>query len=200
MLQGELLTITNNKDYSNEEKYTISNIFKDKSQFEDEKSLNIPYEKEKNIKKIKVKKDFKTRNEKNKSLKLQEIEKGVNNNKNYQDLVDNPSDNTNNNFKSTFYLKKINEDVIKNLFDKNNYNENIDRESDEKTNANEDNVKIFINKKQKKTKRVKFKTQFLNIVEIESYKSFNANMCFSDLEFVDTAERKSLCKELCSIL
>jgi hypothetical protein len=197
MLKGELLITTNNKNFSIEEKFKISNVFKDKSLYEEEKILSIPIETEININTIRCKNDFKTKNKLNKNLKHQ------NSKDNYQDLIDNPKNNTNynNNFISTLNLKGENEKNNKNLFEKNNYNkDNLQKDFDDKANVNELNMKNGKYKKQKKTKRVRFESKFLSIVEIESYKAFNANMCFSDLEFVDTAERKSLCKELCTIL
>jgi len=197
MLKGELLTTSNNKDFSIKEKFTISNVFKDKSLNEEEKIFSIPIETEINIDTIRCKKDSKTKNKLNQNLKYQ------NSKDNYQDLIDNPKNYTNydNNFRSTLNLKDENEKNNKNLFEKNNYYiDNLQKDFDEKANNNDLNMKNEKCKKQKKNKRVRFKSQFLSIVEIESFKTFNANMCFSDLEFVDTAERKSLCKELCVIL
>ena len=47
---------------------------------------------------------------------------------------------------------------------------------------------------------MKFKNKFLDVVEIESYKSYNAAMCFSDLEFIERkSDNRSFCKEFCDI-
>ena len=55
--------------------------------------------------------------------------------------------------------------------------------------------------KSKNKKKLKFKEKFLDIVEVESYKVFNANMCFSDLEFVGNSDnRKNFCRDFCVIL
>lgn len=198
MIQADLLTTANNKDNSIDEKFTISNVFKDKILFEEDKASNIPFEKEINLNTI-----IRNKNESNNNFRNKKLTK--NNRENNQAVKDSPSDSTNNfNYNSAYNL---NGKDHKNLFDPRDYNNhkiNDDNIAQNKLyykgGVNDQYIKNVKNKKDKKYKRVKFKTQFLNIVEIESYKSFNANMCYSDLEFVDTGERKSLCKELCTIL
>lgn len=209
MLQGDSPTTANNKDISVDEKYAISNVFKEKNYYEEEKNtINIPNEREINKKTLGNKKDLKIKNEVPKNVKLHILNKN-NNENNYQGFIDNPHYNSNNNqnYNSSYILKE--QQNLKNIFEQINFsnnklqnykNANNEFINQRNTNEQQQNMKNIKNKKQKKTKRVKFKNQFLDIVEIESFKSFNANMCYSDLEFVDTAERKSLCKELCTIL
>lgn len=59
-----------------------------------------------------------------------------------------------------------------------------------------------INKKLKKKGHLTFKKNFIDVVEIESYKTLNANLCFSDLDFVENtpSKRKSFCNKFCNIL
>jgi len=189
MLQGKLPIISNNKDFSEEEISAISNVFRDKSHLEEEKIINIPNDREKR------KNEISNKNELNRDNKLKINNKY--NNHHYQDLIHNPNENTNNNYNSNTNLNAYDD---KKLFENRNiieYEGYINPHTIQMVNPNEQKR---LNKIQKETKRVKFKNHFLHVVEIESYKSYNANMCYSDLQFVDTAERKSLCKELCLIL
>jgi len=59
------------------------------------------------------------------------------------------------------------------------------------------NEKSKSNKK-KKNKRVKFHENFINIVDIESYKLINA-ILYYEFQYVKSGRKKSLCRELCNI-
>jgi hypothetical protein len=59
------------------------------------------------------------------------------------------------------------------------------------------------NNRLRSNKRVKFKSNFIDYVDIESYKIYNLKMCFSDLVdelLLADQKKKDLCKEVCTYI
>lgn len=204
MFGGEIHT--SNKEISIEEKNSISNILKDQKAVEEERLFNLTEEKEKETY-TKINEKINEIKPKNEQTMISKVQRGLKNNpKDILNFNEKFKSNMNNNFglKETSPMNR-NVQTEK----KRNFNNNFNHPS---INTNNQNVNIVDfkkpgytneyekNKKLKISRRVKFKEKFLDIVPIESFKTFNANMCFSDLEFVETGERKSLCRELCNII
>jgi len=67
-------------------------------------------------------------------------------------------------------------------------------------NNNNTNNNYNTNNNNKVKKRVKLKKKFLDIIDVESYKSYNAKLYYSDLELIEIKRNyKSFCKEICNI-
>ncbi len=216
-----------NREFSMEEKITISNVFIDKNILDEERDLDIIFKKISQINMSKTKYDIRTKDENIKITKIcnilnkDQIDKFENISNIDDNIIQNNNFNQNsitNNNHSTNFLKECNEDRFKDYIN-NNDNKIYLNNSNMLNSKNlyikdqgyflnnqmkinikiEDKQQIKDFNKKKSIKRVKFKENFLDIIEIESYRRFNTNMCYSDLEFVEISQRKSLCRELCNI-
>lgn len=184
------------QEYCEEEKPAIQEVFNDKNVLEDKMNFEAY---------IDISKE-KTNQTSNKSInKAKESLHKAKNSKFAPELnlktVESDDVHSNiNYYNSNFELNRNSKNGLNFLNLSKNKSKVVKQES-KNLHSNSIEDKKNLKKKNQKKKRMTFKDRFIEVVEIESYKVLNANMCFSDLEFVEnSSERKSFCKEFCSIL